>query len=157
VDQIEVFVNTAPASVNTWTAASNVSPAGEDSHDDRMPMKEDPMPLYVYDWKDGEISLVQAANRDAANMDVLDALGSAETEDIKLVRDLAISLYYDPVVNRVVAALERFDSADRTNDLLRRGLNLPDAYEDVIEYPKPLPDTVPEILDGKSREDDNSE
>jgi hypothetical protein len=115
------------------------------------------MPLYAYDWKDGEVSLVQAANKDAANMDVLDALGSAETEDIKLVKDLAISLYYDPVVNRVVAALERFDSAGRTNDVLRKGLNLPDAYEDVIEYPKPLPDTVSEILDGKGREDDNSE
>lgn len=115
------------------------------------------MPLYAYDWKDGEVSLVQAANKDAANMDVLDALGSAETEDIKLVKDLAISLYYDPVVNRIVAALERFDSAGRTNDVLRKGLNLPDAYEDVIEYPKPLPDTVSEILDGRGKEDDNSE
>jgi hypothetical protein len=123
-----------------------------------MPMKEEyQMPLYVYDWKDGEVSLVQAPNKDAANLDVLDALGSAETEDIKLVKDLAISLYYDPVVNRVVAALERFGSAGRTNDVLRKGLNLPDAYEDVIEYPKPLPDTVSEILDGKGREDDNSE
>jgi hypothetical protein len=115
------------------------------------------MPLYVYDWRDGEVSLVQAPNRDVANTDVLDALGSAQTEDIELVRDLAISLYYDPVVNRVVAALERFDSAGRTNDRLRRGLKLPAAYEDVIEYPKPLPDTVSEILDGKGRKDDNSE
>ncbi len=31
------------------------------------------MPLYLYDWKDGEVSLVQAANKDAANIDVLDA------------------------------------------------------------------------------------
>ena len=115
------------------------------------------MPLYAYDWKDGEVSLVQAANKDVANMDVLDALGSVETEGIKLVKDLAISLYYDPVVNRIVAALERFDSAGRTNDVLRKGLNLPASYEDVIEYPKPLPDTVSEILDGKGREDDNSE
>jgi hypothetical protein len=112
------------------------------------------MALYIYDWKDGEVTLVQAANRDAANMDVLDALGAAEMDDIKLVKDLAISLYYDPVVNRVVAALERFDSAGRTNDLLRKALNLPDNYEDVIEYPRPLPDTVSEILDGRERQDD---
>ena len=92
------------------------------------------MPLYAYDWKDGEVSLVRAPNKDAANLDVLDALGLAETGDIKLVKDLAISLYYDPVVNRVVAALERFDSAGRKNDLLRNALNLPDTYWDVIEY-----------------------
>jgi hypothetical protein len=107
------------------------------------------MALYLYDWKDGEVTLVQASNQDAANMDVLDALGAADTAKIRQVNDLAISLYYDPVVNRVVAALERFDSAGRTNDLLRKALKLPDNYEDVIEYPRPLPDTVSEILDGK--------
>jgi hypothetical protein len=115
------------------------------------------MALYIYDWKDGEVSLVQAANKDAANMEVLDALGAAETDNIEQVSELAISLYYDPVVNRVVAALERFDSAGRTNDLLRKALRLPDNYEDVIEYPRPLPDTVSEILDGKKRQDDTSE
>ena len=115
------------------------------------------MPLYLYDLKDGEVSLVQAANKDAANMDVLDALGAADTEDIRQVSDLAISLYYDPVVNRVVAALARFDSTDRTNDLLRKALKLPDNYEDVIEYPRPLPDTVSEILEGKKTLDDSSE
>ena len=83
------------------------------------------MPLYVYDWRDGEMSLVQAPHKDAANMYVLDALGPADTADIKLVKDLAISLYYDPVDNRVVATIERFGSAGRTNDLLRNGLNLP--------------------------------
>jgi hypothetical protein len=55
------------------------------------------MALYIYDWKDGEVSLVQAANKDAANMDVLDALGGADTAKIRQVNDLAISLYYDPV------------------------------------------------------------
>ena len=50
------------------------------------------MPLYFYDWQDGEISLVQAANKDAANMDVLDALGPADTEHIRQLNDLAISL-----------------------------------------------------------------
>ena len=73
------------------------------------------MPLYIYDWKDGEISLIQAANKDVANMNVLDAVGAADTGHIEQVNNLAISLYYDPVVNRVVAALERFDSAGRTN------------------------------------------
>jgi hypothetical protein len=53
--------------------------------------------------------------------------------------------------------MERFDSAGRTNDLLRKALKLPDNYEDVIEYPRPLPDTVSEILDGKKRHDDTSE
>src|SRR5262245_43741963 len=115
------------------------------------------LPLYVYDWKDGEVSLVQAANRDAANIDVLDAVGGANTEDVSQVNDLAISLYYDPVVNRVVAALQRFDSAGRTNDLLRKALKLPENYEDVIEYPKPLPDTVSEILEGKKAQGDNTE
>jgi hypothetical protein len=115
------------------------------------------MPLYMYDWQDGEVSLVQASNKDAANMDVLDALGSATTEKIRQINDLAISLYYDPVVNRVVAALDRFDSTDRSNDLLRKALKLPDGYEDVIEYPRPLPDTVSEILDGKRKRDETSE
>jgi hypothetical protein len=115
------------------------------------------MALYLYDWKDGEVTLVQASNKDAANMDVLDALGAADTAEIRQVNDLAISLYYDPVVNRVVAALERFDSAGRTNDLLRKALKLPDNYEDVIEYPRPLPDTVSEILDGSKRQDDTSQ
>jgi len=115
------------------------------------------MPLYMYDWKDGEVSLVQAANKDAANMDVLDSLGSTETEEIRQVNDLAISLYYDPVVNRVVAAPDRFDSAGRTNDRLREALKLPHSYEDVIEYPRPLPDSVSEILEGKKRQDESSE
>ncbi len=115
------------------------------------------MPLYIYDWEDGEISLVQAANKDVANMDVLDAVGAADTDHIEQVNDLAISLYYDPVVNRVVAALERFDSAGRTNDVLRKALKLPEDYNDVIEYPRPLPDTVSEILDGKKRRDDSSD
>jgi hypothetical protein len=115
------------------------------------------MALYIYDWKDGEVSLVQAANKDAANMDILDALGGADTEKIRQVNDLAISLYYDPVVNRIVAAIERFDSAGRTNERLRKALKLPDNYEDVIEYPRPLPDTVSEILDGNRRQDDTSE
>ena len=115
------------------------------------------MPLYFYDWQDGEISLVQAANKDAANMDVLDALGPADTEHIRQLNDLAVSLYYDPVVNRVVAALERFEDADRTNDVVRKALKLPDDYGDTIEYPKPLPDTASEILDGKKRRDDSSE
>jgi hypothetical protein len=115
------------------------------------------MPLYAYDWKDGEISLVQAANKDAANMDVLDALGSAIPEQIRQLNDLAISLYYDPVVNRVVAALNRFDSADRSNDFLRKALKLPDNYEDAIEFPRPLPDTVSEILEGKKRHKDDSD
>ena len=115
------------------------------------------MPLYVYDWKDGEVSLVQAPDKDAANLDVLDALGSADTADIKLVKDLATSLYFDPVVSRVVAAVERFESAGRTNGLLRNALNLPDTYEGVIAYPKPSPDTASEILDGKGSEDDNCE
>jgi hypothetical protein len=115
------------------------------------------MTLYIYDWKDGEVSLIQAANKDAANTDVLDALGGADTGKIRQVNDFAISLYYDPVVNRVVAAIERFDSAGRTNDLLRKALKLPDAYEDVIEYPRSLPDTVSEILDGKKGQDDTSE
>jgi len=48
------------------------------------------MPLYFYDWQDGEISLVQAANKDAANMDVLDALGPADTEHIRQLNDFAI-------------------------------------------------------------------
>jgi hypothetical protein len=47
------------------------------------------MPLYFYDWQDGEVSLVQAANKDAANKDVLDALGPADPEHIRQVRDLA--------------------------------------------------------------------
>jgi hypothetical protein len=115
------------------------------------------MPLYMYDWQDGEVSLVQAPSKDAANMDVLDALGSATTEKIRQINDLAISLYYDPVVNRVVAALGRFDSTDRNNDLLRKALKLPDGYEDVIEYPTPLPDTVSEILDGKKRRGEESD
>lgn len=115
------------------------------------------MPLYIYDWQDGEVSLVQAANKDAANMDVLDALGAAVTEKIRQVNDLAISLYYDPVVNRVVAALGRFDSTNRTNDLLRKALKLPENYEDAIEFPRPLPDTVSEILEGKKRHKDDSD
>ena len=90
-------------------------------------------------------------------MDVLDALGPADTEHIRQLNDLAVSLYYDPVVNRVVAALERFEDADRTNDVVRKALKLPDDYEDTIEYPKPLPDTASEILDGKKRPDDSSE
>ena len=40
----------------------------------------------------GEISLVQAASHDEANVDVLDAVGAADTEHIGLVNDLAISL-----------------------------------------------------------------
>ena len=48
-------------------------------------------------------------------------------------------------------------SASCTNDFLRRALRLPDNYEDVIEYPKPLPDTVSEILEGTKRRDDSSE
>jgi hypothetical protein len=115
------------------------------------------MPLYAYDWKDGEVSLIQAANKDAANRDVLDALGAADSEDIREVRDLAISLYYDPVVNRVVAALQRFDSADRTNDVLRKTLRLPENYQEAIDYPKPLPDTVSEILDGKTTQADTDD
>ena len=61
------------------------------------------------------------------------------------------------MVNRVVAALERFDSAGRTNDLLRKVLKLPDNYEDVIEYPRPLPDAVSEILNGNKRQDGTSD
>jgi hypothetical protein len=61
------------------------------------------------------------------------------------------------MVSRVVAALERFEDADRTNDVLRKALKLPDDYEDVIGYPGPLPDTVSEILDGKKRPDGSSE
>jgi hypothetical protein len=99
------------------------------------------MPLYLCDWQDGEISLVQAANKDAANIDVLDALGSADPQHIRQVDDLAISLYYDPAINRVVAALDRYEDADRTNDTLRRALNLPDDYEDIIGFPAPLADT----------------
>ncbi len=57
-------------------------------------------------------------------------------EQIRPLNDLAISLYYDPAVNRVIAALERFDSAGRTNELLRSALKLPDNYEDVSEYPE---------------------
>ena len=99
------------------------------------------MPLSLCDWQDGEISLVQAANKDAANIDVLDALGSADPQHIRQVDDLAISLYYDPAINRVVAALDRYEDADRTNDTLRRALNLPDDYEDIIGVPTPLADT----------------
>jgi len=83
------------------------------------------MPLYFDDWQNGEISLVQAANKDAANMDVLDALGPADTEHIRQLNDFAISLYYNPVVNRGLAALERFEDADRTNDVVRKALKLP--------------------------------
>jgi hypothetical protein len=114
------------------------------------------MPLYLYDWEDGEVTLVQAPNKEAANMDVLDALGAADTQKLRQINDLAISLYYDPVVNRVVAALDRFDSARRTNDLSRKALNLPGSYEDTIEYPKPLPDTVSEILEGRKVPEDSS-
>jgi hypothetical protein len=57
------------------------------------------------------------------------------------VDDLAISLYYDPAINRVVAALDRYEDADRTNDTLRRALKLPDDYEDIIGFPAPLADT----------------
>ena len=67
------------------------------------------MPLYLCDWQDGEISLVQAANKDAAKIDALDALGSADPQHIWPVDDLAISLYYDPAINRIVAALDRFE------------------------------------------------
>ena len=114
------------------------------------------MPLYLCDWQDGEISLVQAANKDAANIDVLDALGSADPQHISQLDDLAISLYYDPAINRVVAALERFEDADRTNDTLRKALKLPDDYEDVIGFPEPLADTVSDSLNSK-RPDDSSE
>ena len=106
------------------------------------------MPLYLCDWRDGEISLVQAANKDAANIDVLDALGSADPQHIWPVDDLAISLYYDPAINRVVAALDRYEDADRTNDTLRRALKLPDDYEDIIGFPGPLADTLSESLNG---------
>ena len=99
------------------------------------------MPLYLCDWQDGEISLVQAANKDAANIDVLDALGSADPQHISQLDDLAISLYYDPAINRVVATLERFEDAGRTNDALRKALKLPDDYEDIIGFPAPLADT----------------
>jgi hypothetical protein len=114
------------------------------------------MPLYLCDWQDGEVSLVQAANKNAANMDVLDALGSADPQHVWQVDDLAISLYYDPAINRVVAALERFEDADRTNDTLRKALNLPDDYEDVIGFPEPLADTVSDSLNSK-RPDDSSD
>ena len=56
-----------------------------------------------------------------------------------------------------MAALERFEDADRTNDVVRKALKLPDDYEDAIEYPKALPDTASEILDRKKRPDDSSE
>jgi hypothetical protein len=106
------------------------------------------MPLYLCDWQDGEISLVQAANKDAANIDVLDALGSADPQHIWPVDDLAISLYYDPAINRIVAALDRFEDADRTNDTLRKALKLPDDYEDIIGFPGPLSDALSESLNG---------
>ena len=79
---------------------------------DALPaIRRQQMPLYLCDWKDGEISLVQAANKHAANMDVLDAIGSADPQHIRQVDDLAISLYYDPAVNRIVAALDRYEDA----------------------------------------------
>jgi hypothetical protein len=95
----------------------------------------------MYDWQDGEVSIVQAANRDVANIDLLDSLGSADPDGIRQVNDLAISLYYDPVLKRVVAALERFEDADRDNVRLRKALNLPDDYEDVIGFPGPMPNS----------------
>jgi hypothetical protein len=107
------------------------------------------MPLYLCDWRDGEISLVQAANKHTANMDVLDALGSADPQHIRQVDDLAISLYFDPAIHRVVVALDRYDDADRTNDSLRKALKLPDDYEDIIGFPAPLADTLSESLNGK--------
>jgi hypothetical protein len=63
----------------------------------------------------------------------------------------------DRSVTHVPGRSERFDSAGRTNELLREALKLPDNYEDVIEYPRPLPDTVSEILDGKKRQDDSEQ
>ena len=87
-------------------------------------------------------------------MDVLDALGSADPQHIRQLDDLAISLYYDPAINRVVAAIERFDDADRTNDILRKALKLPDDYEDVIGFPEPLRDMVSDSLN--SNRPDNS-
>ena len=115
------------------------------------------MPLYLCDWQDGEVSLVQAANKNAANMDVLDALGSADPQHIRQLDDLAISLYYDPAINRVVAALDRFEDADRTNDTLRKALKLPDAYEDVIGFPEPLPDTVSDSLNSRGPDDSSGQ
>ena len=108
------------------------------------------MPLYLCDWQDGEISLVQAANKEAANVEVLDALGSADPQHIRQVDDLAISLYYDRAINRVVAALDRYEDADRTNDTLRKALRLPDDYEDIIGFPGPLADMLSEGPNGKA-------
>jgi hypothetical protein len=86
-------------------------------------------------------------------MDVLDALGSADPQHIRQVDDLAISLYYDPAINRVVAALDRYEDADRTNDVLRQALKLPDDYEDIIGFPSPLADTFSECLNGTEPDD----